>query len=169
VQNDPYSFHPVSKSDLPLLSVWLKDPAVARWYEDDDYIEDLEESLDDTRIRMQLVLFDAEPIAYVQDYDIHAWSDHHFAYLPVGSRGIDTFIGSSDQMGKGHGTHYLNRLIKQLFAERVPALGIDPEPENTRARQVYRKIGFAEDGESASEWGDVVLMSLRNPMLAPQN
>jgi len=39
-----------------------------RGFDDPDYIDDLEESLQDQRIRMQLVLHNEEPIAYMQGY-----------------------------------------------------------------------------------------------------
>ncbi len=158
-----YTFREVLIDDMPLLAIWLKEPMVSRWFDDPDYIDDLTENLEDSRIRMQLVLHDSEPIAYVQDYDIHSWTDHHLAYLPPGSRGIDTFIGSSKWIGKGHGTNYLWLLSLLLFQAGVPALGIDPHPENVLARRVYEKIGFRENGVVESEWGTVVTMSLTSP------
>jgi len=158
--SNQYSFRLVCKDDLPLLSTWLKEPLVASWFTDSDYIDDLAESLEDNRIRMQLVLHADTPIAYVQDYDIHAWEDHHLAYLPKGSRGIDTFIGAEKWIGVGHGANYLSLLAEQLFLAGVPALGIDPDPQNLRARRVYQKIGFEENGVVLSEWGQVLTMSL---------
>lgn len=109
---------------------------------------------------MQLVLLNDKPFAYVQDYDIQAWPDHHLGYLPVGSRGIDTFIGVDALIGKGHGTRYLSRLTHQLFETGVPALGIDPHPDNTAAISAYRNVGFAVDNKINGEWGSCVLMSL---------
>ena len=164
-----YKFRLVESRDLQLLSEWLKEPLVSRWYTDPDYIDDLEDSLQDSRMRMQLVLLDDRPIAYVQDYDIHQWKDHHLAFLPNKSRGIDTFIGTSELIGKGHGTNYLSLLCTQLFSTGVPALGIDPHPDNIRARSVYQKVGFKEKGEFKSEWGKVMLMSLHKPTTRNQS
>lgn len=158
-----YTFREISSNDLGLLSTWLKEPTVSRWYDDPDYIDDLAESLEDSRIRMQLVLYNNDPIAYVQDYDIHSWSDHHLGFLPAGSRGIDSFIGSSKWIGKGHGTNYLSLLTKLMFNADVPALGIDPHPDNVMARRAYEKIGFRENGIVKSEWGTVVTMYLNSP------
>lgn len=164
-ENSRYQFRPVQHRDLPLLSVWLNEPLVSRWYSDPDYISSLEESLSDDRIRMQLVLHDDVPIAYVQDYGIHQWSNHHLDFLPDRSRGIDTFMGTATLMGKGHGTRYLSLLCEQLFSEGIPALGIDPHPENIRARSAYRKAGFTEHEEMSSDWGKVLLMTQHNTML----
>jgi len=159
----PYSFRTVVFTDLQMLSDWYKEPNVVRWYGDPDSMEDLAKSLQDIRVRMQLVLYNSEPIAFVQDYDIHKWSDHHLAYLPAESRGIDTFIGSDKWIGKGHGTKYLSLLCEMLFDNGVPAIGIDPDPKNVLARHVYEKIGFRDDGLVDSEWGRVLTMSLYSP------
>ena len=158
-----YTFREVNSNDLGLLSVWLKEPMVSRWYGDPDYINDLAENLEDSRILMQLVLHNNNPIAYVQDYEIHSWSDHHLGFLPPGSRGIDTFIGSSKWIGKGHGTNYLTLLTNLMFQAGVPALGIDPHPDNVPARRAYEKIGFQENSIVKSEWGTVVTMYLNTP------
>ena len=158
--SEGYTFRLVHANDFDTLSGWLKTPEVSRWYEDPDYIGNLEDHLGDNRIRMQLVLYQGLPIAFVQDYDIHGWDEHHLAYLPKEARGIDTFIGASELMGKGHGTKYLSLLARQLFSTGAPAIGIDPHPFNITARKVYQNIGFTEDGEIESQWGKVVLMSL---------
>ncbi len=155
-----YTFKLVVEEDLPLLSGWLDDPRVKQWYTDDDYIEDLEDSLEDDRIRMQIVSYKDEPIAFVQDYDLHAWNDHHLAYLPPGSRGIDTFIGRSELMGQGHGVRYLMQLCSIMFDDGIPALGIDPACKNTSAIKAYEKVGFVQDGEIENEWGRLLTLSL---------
>jgi aminoglycoside 6'-N-acetyltransferase len=148
-----YTFRSVGNNDMPLLSKWLQEPKVSRWFNDPDYVDSLKDNLEDSRIRMQLVLHHNEPMAYVQDYDIHAWTDHHLAYLPPESRGVDTFIGSDQLIGKGHGTNYLVLFSDLLFHDGVPAIGIDPHPDNVAARRVYEKIGFVENGIVESEWG----------------
>jgi len=166
-KDDNYAFRPVVSADLHLLSSWLKEPLVSRWYEDPEYVDKLEKHLADSRIRMQMVLFEETPIAFVQDYDIHAWADHHLSYLPKNSRGIDTFIGSDALIGRGHGTKYLTLLSQRLFNDGVPALGIDPNPKNISARRAYKKVGFTYEGEVESQWGRVMLMSLFAPRAFP--
>ena len=155
-----YTFRYLVSSDFSILVGWLKEPKVLRWFDDPEYIEKLEKKLEDSRIQMRIVLYNNNPIAFVQDYDIHKWTDHHLAYLPLGSRGIDTFIGSEKWMGKGHGAKYLSLLCKMHFDHGVPAMGIDPDPKNLPARQAYKKIGFREDGVVGNEWGKVLTMSL---------
>ena len=155
-----YTFRYVASDDLSVLAIWLKEPRVLHWFDDPEYIVSLEKNLKDSRIQMRLALYNNNPIAYVQDYDIHKWEDHHLAYLPPGSRGIDTFIGSEKWMGKGHGAKYLSLLCNMHVDRGVPALGVDPHPMNVPARRAYEKIGFRKDGVVDSEWGEVLTMSL---------
>jgi hypothetical protein len=50
------SFRPLEILDLPMLSDWLRSDAVARWYQDPDYIEGLADQMTDIRIRQWIVL-----------------------------------------------------------------------------------------------------------------
>lgn len=160
-----YSFRAVVESDLALLGSWLKSAEVAKWYPDPEYIDDLEDHIEDSRIRMSLVMFDDTAFAYVHDYDIHGWPDHPLSFLPMGSRGLDTFIGEPTMLGCGHGPAYLGLTAKHLFESGAPAIGIDPDPQNTRAIRAYRKVGFSGRRIVDSEWGRVLLLSLKSPSL----
>jgi aminoglycoside 6'-N-acetyltransferase len=155
-----YSLRPFRANDAGMIETWLAIPETACWFTDPDYAGTLLEQLTDNRITMRIVCFEGEPFAFVQDYDIHGWDDHHLGFLPNGSRGMDTFVGRSDMMGKGHGPVYLGIVADDLFRAGVPALGIDPHPDNARAIRAYAKLGFVGETECASRWGQVVPMSL---------
>ena len=158
----PYSFIKMKEKHLGLIEQWLREPEVTKWYQDPDYIEDLEDGLSDSRIQMMIVFFKGLPFAFIQNYDIHRWPNHHLSYLPKGSRGIDTFIGEAEMIGHGHGTNYLRYSIASLFSSKIPALGIDPSVTNYRAINTYKKTGFIEDKVASTEYGEVQLMSLKN-------
>jgi len=160
---DRLTFRRAQESDLPMLGRWLLTPAVARWYPDADYIEDLEDQLGDSRITMNLVLLDGAPVAYVQDYDIHAWNDHPLSFLPRGARGLDAFIGETALIGKRLGSAYLRVLGVALFAEGAPALGIDPAEENYAAQRAFEKAGFVRHSIAQTEWARVILMARLPP------
>lgn len=159
---DKINFRKFGVTDLDMVAEWLKSPDVALWYQDADYVDDLEEQLEDSRINQQIVLNGEVPFAYVQDYDIHGWNDHHLSFLPRGARGLDTFIGPPEMLGKGLGTLYLQAITDWLFANKVPALGIDPDPNNKRAIRAYQNVGFRGKDEIETEWGSVRLLSLSN-------
>jgi aminoglycoside 6'-N-acetyltransferase len=157
------TFRRVYEADLPMLGRWLLSPAVARWYPDAHYIEDLEDQLGDSRIAMNLVLLDGAPVAYVQDYDIHAWNDHPLSFLPLGARGLDTFIGEAALIGRRLGSAYLRARGDALFAEGAPALGIDPAEENYVAQRAFDKAGFVRHSVAQTEWARVILMARLPP------
>ena len=156
--NTRYSFSPVTAADMALLAQWLNDPEVARWFDDDEYLDELESQLDKSHIRMQLVHFNNKPFAFVQDYDPRFWEDHHLFDLPEGSRGIDTFIGNAEHMGHGHGTRYLGLLVADLLEQGAPALGIDPHPDNLRAQRAYQNVGFEAQGVVNNTRGTFLVM-----------
>ena len=101
---------------------------------------------------------DDRPFAYVQDYDPHAWVNHHFATLPQGAEGIDQFISEPDMIGRGHGSAFIRAHVDQLFTRGAPAVGTDPHPTNRRAIRAYEKAAFVRDIEQHTNWGRALLM-----------
>ena len=101
------------------------------------------------------------PFAYIQDYTVHSWGDHHFDHLPDGSRGIDQFIGLADMVGKGHGQRFIAQHCQWLFQEGAPVIGTDPHPDNRVAIAVYQKLGFETEGAvKETPWGTILPMTL---------
>lgn len=156
-RDGPYLFRPLVAADMALVGRWLAMPHVAEWWGDPD-IEDS----GDPRIAMWIVEHDGRPFAYAQDYDVHGWPDHPFAYLPPGARGIDQFIGEPDMIDKGHGSAFVAVQVGRLFKCGAPAVGTDPHPDNHRARRAYAKAGFVEtSGPVETLWGRAILMESR--------
>ena len=158
-----YQFEPLRKQHFDILREWFRAREVQKWYGDESQLETIENHLSDPRISVTMVLLDGSPLAYLQDYEIFGWEDHHLNFLPMGSRGVDTFIGRHDMLGKGHGENYLRCHVARLFQAGVPAIGIDPDPDNFRAFRAYEKLGFKADTELETKWGRVLLMSLFRP------
>lgn len=155
----------MTTDDLALVRRWLAAPEVDRWWGDTDRDEGddvseapFEEELRDSNIALWIVSHEDRPFAYIQDYDPHAWANHHFARLPRGARGIDQFIGEPDMIGCGHGSAFIRAHVDQLFARGAPAVGTDPHPSNARAIRAYEKAGFVRDIERDTEWGRALLM-----------
>lgn len=161
---DHYALRPVSAGDLPMLRRWLETPEARRWWGDPEaQYALLREDLADPLMRMRIVSLDGRPFAYVQDYDVSAWPQPHLAHLPQGARAVDTFIGEPDLVGQGHGSAYLRLLAEQLIAEGAPAVAVDPDPSNARARRAYLKAGFVEDRVVDTPAGPAVLMVFGGP------
>ena len=155
-----YAFRPVTEADLGLIAGWLAEPHVRAWWgEDAAYDAD---DLADRRVARRIVSLAGRPFAYMQDYAVHGWPDHHFAALPAGSRGIDQFIGPPDMLGLGHGPAFVADRLRALFAEGAPVVATDPHPDNARAIAAYRRCGFAASGPPVeTRWGRVLPMIAR--------
>lgn len=154
-----YSFRTVTLDDLDLLKSWQSTPHVREWWESDELYR--EADLADSRVARWIVSFAERPFAFMQDYTVHGWENHHFADLPKGSRGIDQYIGDPDLVGKGHGSAFIKSRMQVLFDEGAPVIATDPHPDNQRAMAVYSKLGFEPSGPPLStEWGLIL------PMLA---
>ena len=161
-----YCFRPALSGDLPRLRRWLQTPEVARWWGNPrGQFELLRDDLNEPRMTMRIVSFNGRPFAYAQDYEAHAWPQPHLAYLPRGSRAIDSFIGWASMIGRGHGQAYLRLLAEWLCAEGAPLVAIDPAIDNVRAQRAYAKAGFRTAGKVVTEAGPAVLM-LYEPALA---
>ena len=107
---------------------------------------------------MNIVSFNDLPFAYIQDYEVHAWPQKHFANLPSGTRAIDTFIGLQSHLGKGHGRAYLTQRAQQLLDAGARLIVIDPDINNTRAIRAYQSAGFFQSSIEDTAEGAVALM-----------
>ena len=146
-------------SDLAMLTEWQLTPHVQKWWDDEELFD--EDELADLRVRRWIVSLENTPFAYIQDYTVHGWGDHHFDHLPDGSRGIDQFIGLADMVGKGHGQRFIAQHCQWLFQEGAPVIGTDPHPDNRVAIAVYRKVGFETEGAvKDTPWGTILPMTL---------
>lgn len=153
-----YLIRRAGEADLPRLRRWREHPHVSRWWGEPD-VEPEAEKLADPDIAMWIVEAGAEPFAFIQDYDVHAWPDHHFGYLPAGSRGMDVYIGEPDFIGQGHGSAMVRQHVDELFESGVLAVGIDPNPDNLAAQKAFQKAGFvAVSSPVETQWGRAILM-----------
>lgn len=156
---DQYSFRKATVDDLPLLAAWRATPHVREWWDPDGSYD--AEDLADPRVARWIVSTAGRPFAYMQDYTVHGWEDHHFAGLPQGARGIDQYIGDPGMIGVGHGSAFIRARMRALFDSGVPVIGTDPHPANERAIAVYKKVGFEPSGSpQETRWGLIL------PMLA---
>jgi aminoglycoside 6'-N-acetyltransferase len=154
-----YTFRPVTQADVPMLRRWLETPEVRRWWGDPAEQQALiEEDLAGDIMTQLIVAVDGRPFAYAQHCEVHEWGESPFSYLPRGARAIDPFIGESELLGQGHGPAFLRLICDELIRAGTPAIGIDPDVDNHRARQAYRKAGFVGEAVVETVEGPAVLM-----------
>ncbi|MFI5411274.1 GNAT family N-acetyltransferase [Kaistia sp. UC242_56] len=155
-----YSFRKATIYDLPLLAAWQSNPHVRAWWGSGEPYSAAD--LADPRVARWIVSTRGRPFAFMQDYTVHGWEDHHFFKLPNGSRGIDQFIGEPKMMGLGHGSAFIGARMRALFDFGVPVIATDPHPANERAIAVYKKLGFEPIGSpQETRWGLILPMVAR--------
>ena len=153
-------FRPATLDDLELLRSSQKEPDVCAWWDNEEPYDD--EDVADPRVCRSIVSLGHQPFAYMQDYAVHGWGEHPFDHLPIGSRGIDQFIGLPDMIGTGHGTAFIRQHVETLFQQGVSVVATDPHPDNRRAISAYKRVGFrvacpARD----TDWGRILPMEAR--------
>jgi aminoglycoside 6'-N-acetyltransferase len=159
-----YSFRPVSAEDLPTVGEWLNEPHVAEWWEDvDDKLAEIREAMLAPSTQPFIVELDGRPIGYIQSYDPHLEEDHPYRDQPVGTLGIDQFIGEPELVGVGHGSRLIAAFVEALFREGVPRVVIDPDPANARAIRAYEKAGFTSFDRRTTIYGDALMLARDAP------
>jgi aminoglycoside 6'-N-acetyltransferase len=154
---DQYSFRRAALDDLEMLMAWQSQPHVCEWWGSDEPYDEAE--LADPRVARWIVSSLGRPFAFMQDYTVHGWDDHHFVTLPKGSRGIDQYIGDPGMIGLGHGGRFIRARMQGLFDEGAPVIATDPHPDNERAIAVYKKLGFKPFGPPReTQWGLILPM-----------
>jgi aminoglycoside 6'-N-acetyltransferase len=103
------------------------------------------------------VASDGRPFAYLQCYNLSDWNTG-FGPQPLGTRGLDQFIGEADMLGRGHGSAFIRAFTEQLLAKGTPRVVIDPDPSNARAIRAYEKAGFVKDRVVDTPDGPALLM-----------
>ena len=110
---------------------------------------------------------DGRPFAYLQCYDLTAWNSG-FGPQPLGTRGIDQFIGEPDMIDRGHGSAFIRTFTDGLLAAGTPRLVTDPDPANARAVRAYEKAGFHRDRMVDTPDGPALLMVRNAGMETPE-
>ncbi len=155
-----YRFRPLAVADLPLIERWLNHPHVREWWGDPvSALAEIKDHVGDPAIDVFIVSFGPVPIGYQQSYDPHAEPDHPLQDQPIGTRGIDQFIGEPDFIGRGHGSAFIRDFVERSFAAGAPRVVTDPHPRNARAIRAYAKAGFHPIGRRRTLSGEALLLA----------
>jgi aminoglycoside 6'-N-acetyltransferase len=153
-----YEFRPMTTDDLPLVKRWLAMPHVTPWWGDaNEQLELVSGDLSHPAMDQFIVASDGRPFGYLQCYDLTAWNSG-FGPQPLGTRGIDQFIGEPDLVDRGHGSAFIRTFAGGLLAAGTPRLVTDPDPANARAVRAYEKAGFHRDRMVDTPDGPALLM-----------
>lgn len=151
-------------TDLPMMAGWLATPALRQWW--GDPVEQLAlatEDLDNPLMDQKITCLDGMPFGYVQSYPCAAWGAPQFADMPDNACAVDTCIGVSELLGKGHGAAMVRLYAQTLIVAGAPVVVTDPDPSNERAVRAYRRAGFQDVAIRPGEDGDFVLVMHFDP------
>jgi aminoglycoside 6'-N-acetyltransferase len=122
---------PLRREDFPLLSRWLAEPRVARWWDDDPSPEAVERDygpcVDGTdRTAVYIGVSEGRPIGMVQ---VYAFSDEPesraelagICPVPDGALSIDYLLGEPDARGRGLGAGMIAAAVARGFADHPEA------------------------------------------------
>ena len=155
-----YRFRALTSADLPLLREWLLCGHVREWWGDPaSGLAAIAAHIVDPAIDPFMIECDGAPIGYIQSWDPHAEADHPCRDQPLGTRGIDQFIGEPKLIGQGHGAAFIRLFVENLFKVGAPRVITDPNPRNARAIRAYAKAGFKEIDRRITISGEALLMA----------
>jgi aminoglycoside 6'-N-acetyltransferase len=148
-----FRFRPLRREDFAMLSGWLAQPHVRRWWGDEHDLGSIEagfgpavDGRDPTEVF--IVEQDGEPIGLIQRYLIDEdpeWKRSlEVADIPAAAAGIDYLIGEERLIGQGIGAGMIGRFVEGTWPRYpgVRAIAVAVQQENRRSWRVLEKTGF---------------------------
>ena len=157
LQGERVTLRPIADADLEPLADIIREPSVARWWDESDEPELLRENL----------LMDGAAWAIEVDGELAGWLGYTEETEPqYRSVGLDISLSGRFQ-GQGLGPDALRTAIRWFASERGHhRFTIDPNASNEPAIRAYSAVGFRPIGIMRraelidGEWTDGLLMDL---------
>ena len=150
ILGDRVELRSVKQDDFELLSRWLNDPEVYRWWGGEpigsDVIQQKYLGLRRPQVDSFIIEVTGIPIGYAQ---------RHRTRDDEGS--IDLFL-VPEMRGRGYGGDAVRALVAYLTQiEDWKQISADPDQDNIAAQSFWRKLGFAETEQTTPD-GNVLLI-----------
>ncbi|WP_436789406.1 GNAT family N-acetyltransferase [Yinghuangia sp. YIM S10712] len=153
----------LTERDFPLLSTWLAQPHVARWWNHETTAEAVardfgaaargEEPSEDL-----LVHLDGTPVGLVQRCRIDDYPEYHDELapvidLPAGTVSIDYLIGDPERIGRGLGTRMIRAVVAATWTDHpdAPAVIVPVHADNAASWRALEKAGLRRIAEADIE------------------
>ncbi len=147
------AFRPLGAGDLELLSRWLGEPHMRRWWDDPADLESvcakyLPRIEGTDPVEVFVVQLDGEPVGMIQRYRGRDFPDgaQNLARLGVTKRtaGIDYSIGEARLIGQGLGTRMIEAFVRGVFADYddIETIVVDVDQANVASWRALEKAGF---------------------------
>ncbi|WP_051969906.1 GNAT family N-acetyltransferase [Kitasatospora azatica] len=146
-----FELRPVQEGDLPLITAWMNDPAVAAFWELAGPPEATERHVRpqlaaDSPSRPCLGVLDGEPVSYWEVYQVER--DRLAEYYPVrpGDTGVHLLLGPVSARGRGLGAVLIDAVAGRLL-QHCPRVVAEPDVRNTASVRAFQRAGFRLDRE----------------------
>ncbi|WP_280707845.1 GNAT family N-acetyltransferase [Kitasatospora sp. GP30] len=146
-----FRLRPVEEGDLPLITSWMNDPAVAAFWELAGPPEVTERHLRPQLApggpsRPYLGLLGGEPISYWEVYQ--AARDRLADHYPAGpdDLGVHLLIGPPSARGRGLGAVLIDAVAGELLRDCARVVA-EPDVRNTASVRSFERAGFRRAGE----------------------
>lgn len=140
----PVTLQPFLPVHLELLSGWLRQPHVARWYPHPD--ENMAWAASPPAGGFQAIIAcRALEVGYLrwQHVDRDTLDSLGLFEIPANAVDADILLGDTVHVGRGIGPDALEALAAELARDAsVPMLGLTTELENTSAHRAFEQAGF---------------------------
>jgi len=155
------TWRPLRQSDLPLLGRWLREPAVARWWNHETTPEALQRDFGPSVAGQEpgqdlVVLADHHPIGLVQrglisDYPEEVAAFTELIDLPDAAVELDYLIGESRFRGHGLGSRLVAAVVADTWTSYpiAPAVMVAVVAGNVASWRALEKAGLARVAEGA--------------------
>lgn len=155
------TFRPLTRDDLPLLSHWLAEPLVHRWWHDDASPAAVEREygpcIDGAEpTEVFVVGLDGEPVGIIQRYAIAAYPADaaqlaRILAVPPDALSIDYLVGEPSVRGRGVGAALIAAFVERTWADVAAAREVlVPVAAGNRASwRSLEEAGFTRVAEGA--------------------
>jgi aminoglycoside 6'-N-acetyltransferase len=156
---DALAFARLMRGDFPLVSQWLSDSVVQRWWADDPSLPGLEEhfgaSIDGKEpTEVFIASLSEQPFALIQRYRIDSYAEYEAELAPVlvvepGTWSFDYLIGPPDSRGRGLGIALLSQFLQKTMQDYPSATTvlIPVHAENHASWRTLERTGFVRVAE----------------------
>ena len=138
-----FNFKELAESDLPLIKDWLQQPYVSKWFDTNEWINEIFPNLISDWVWYFRAELDSKPVGFAQYYNTSKAPKGPWSSQPTGTIGIDFFIGNPSFLGKGYGIllvkNFVEFVINNVNPKRIIA---DPDKENIKSQHILKKCGF---------------------------
>jgi RimJ/RimL family protein N-acetyltransferase len=148
---DSIGFRKLQVSDIDLVWRWRQTGFVKQWYSKHDtsyeaFVEKLVPRIEGrTPTTCYLIMYGDRPIGYIHTFRIKDYPEYaEGLQLAEDAASLDVFIGESDYIHRGLGSHILRKFLSEIVfgLSDVVSCVFGPEIDNVVAIRAYQKAGL---------------------------